>query len=127
MVGVFAQMENTTSHQFARPGTKLDGEELLEFDSALLALVLKEIKDRRTETFYVVERPKISIEDMIKILSEELARERSINLVKFLARQPSVPVIIGLFIGALELVRVKRAQIIQEEPFGEILLERCEA
>lgn len=122
MVNVFGQMENTTSHQFARPGTKLSDDELLEFDSALLVLLLKELKQRRTETVYTVERPTVSIEEMLAVLAETLRREKSINLVKFLAGQDSVIKIIALFIGALEMVRLKRARVVQETFFGDILL-----
>lgn len=122
MVNVFGQMENATSHQFARPGTKLSDDELLEFDSALLVLLLKELKQRRTETVYTVERPTVSIEEMLAVLAETLKREKSINLVKFLAGQDSVIKIIALFIGALEMVRLKRARVVQETFFGDILL-----
>ncbi len=122
MVQVFSQMESDTSHQFPRPGTKLSDEDLLEFDSALLAVLLKELRKRKAERVYVVERQTFSIEEMINILSETLTREKSINLIQLLVSQDTVSKIIGLFIGALELVRLKKARIVQESPFSEIYL-----
>ncbi len=124
MVQVFSQMENASSHQFARPGEKLSQEELLEFDSALLAVLLKELKTRRTEGVYVVERQTFSIEEMMKILTDTLNKEKTINLIKFLVTQKSMSEIIGLFMGALELVRLGQAEIIQETSFGEIFLHQ---
>ncbi|MEO0226411.1 MAG: segregation/condensation protein A [candidate division WOR-3 bacterium] len=122
MVDLFARMEVTSGHQFARPGTKPSDEELLEFDSALLTMLLKEIRTRRTEKVYIVERETVSIEEMIKILSDNLTRDKEINLIQFLLSQDSITKIITLFIGALELVRLGEARIRQERPFGEIIL-----
>lgn len=125
MVNSFSQMESTSSHQFARPGEKLSGEELMEFDSALLAVLLKELKQRRTEKVYVVERTSVSIEEMIAILTDILAHKNSVNLIELLVAQESVTKIIGLFIGALELVRLRKAKVVQEQPFGDIYLYSC--
>ena len=122
MVTSFSQMESISSHQFARPGEKLTDEELMDFDSALLAVLLKELKQRRTEKVYVVERTTVSIEYMITKLTETLAQKNSINLIELLVEQESVTKVIGLFIGALELVRLRKAKIVQEAPFGSIYL-----
>jgi len=75
---------------------------------------------------YEVQVQRFSVkEKMVQILTR-LEQEAPIHLLAFLSSTPSRGEIVVLFIGTLELVRLRLIRAFQPEAFGEILLSRTE-
>ncbi len=73
--------------------------------------------------FGQIEKEEISVEDRISYLQKHLSRHKSCSFRELLERQNSRMELVVTFLAVLELMKTGEIVAIQEETFGEILLE----
>lgn len=66
---------------------------------------------------------RFTVSDKIMYLSERLAREKTVKFTELFSEATTRPEIIVTFLALLELIRLKQAQAVQEEPFGDIFIK----
>lgn len=69
---------------------------------------------------------RFTVADKIMYLSERLAREKTVKFTDLFSEATTRPEIIVTFLALLELIRLKQAYAMQEEPFGDILVKIIE-
>jgi segregation and condensation protein A len=91
-----------------------------------LQTVLERLKTRPT---YDIGKEDVSVPDMIRYVSDELARLRpsqTVSALRLFERQRSRRAVICLFLAILELVKVQAVDLTQEELFGDIGIRKRE-
>jgi len=69
---------------------------------------------------------RFTVADKIMYLSERLGREGTVKFTDLFSEATTRPEIIVTFLALLELIRLKQAHAVQEEPFGDIFIKVIE-
>jgi segregation and condensation protein A len=69
---------------------------------------------------------RFTVADKIMYLSERLLREKTIKFTELFSEATTRTEIIVTFLALLELIRLKQARAVQEEPFGDIFIRIVE-
>jgi segregation and condensation protein A len=98
-----------------------------EFDLAALQALARQVFqsdiDRRSIDT-VVERPKVTIKDKIKLISEKFRTREEITFQEILGEKYSRIDIVITFLAVLELIKGKYIRVIQQGLFNDISLKR---
>lgn len=87
--------------------------------SKVMAAKQEAIKQSHT----VIERDDYKIEDMMARIEGSLANRRRLYLTDLFESSQSLDEMVTLFLATLELIKVHKVYVYQEETFGQILLE----
>jgi segregation and condensation protein A len=95
-----------------------------------LVKTLQTVLDRlKTRPTYDIGKDDVSVPDMIRYVTDELARLRpsqTVSALRLFERQRSRRAVICLFLAILELVKVQAVDLTQEELFGDIGIRKRE-
>ena len=98
-----------------------------EFDLAALQALARQVFqsdiDRRSIDT-VVERPKVTIKDKIKLISEKFRTREEVTFQELLGEKYSRIDIVITFLAVLELIKGKYIRVIQQGLFNDISLKR---
>ncbi|GIU81190.1 MAG: hypothetical protein D6687_10080 [Acidobacteria bacterium] len=125
-----AQMlwEKATVEQsiFKRGRTEFDEDVLADVTVfELLSAFQKVLRRYEEKEAMEIEREEISLAEMIKRLRKELWRIGKLSLEKIAMQFHTRRALITVFLAILEIVKTERVLLIQEKPFGDILIVRA--
>lgn len=129
------QQEEIRNATWARPDTTqlppegVDPQEaqesLIEVDLFELISAFREVLERvRQRADLVFEREAISIEEMIRRLDERLEAKAQCTFVELFSDAADRPTVIVTFLAILEMVRLRKLKIYQQQLFGTIHVMR---
>jgi len=127
---LLADRKDQGYQSYVRISPAVDVKENVEFGdfdlTALQALARKvfqsDIDRRSIDT--VVERPKVTIKDKIKLISEKFRTREEITFQEILGEKYSRIDIVITFLAVLELIKGKYIRVIQQGLFDDISLKR---
>ena len=82
--------------------------------------------DKQRSNFGKIEKEKISIGGCMTDVEKTVIKKRKVSFRKLLEEQPSKTKVIVTFLAVLELIHYCKIKVVQEESFGEIVIESLE-
>ncbi len=127
----FGHQHDERAKFFSKPKQELIFEEVtLSHDTTLMDLFLsfshvmsqrqKELRNNHT----VIEGDDYRIEDMMEVLEERLGQQAQLSLDQVFKDCQSRSEMITLFLATLELIKLHRVLVEQEDNFGQIILRK---
>jgi segregation and condensation protein A len=108
---------------FKRGKTEFDEDSLINITVFDVLSAFRRILQRyEQKTSMEIEREEISLTNMIKRLKKELSQMGKLSLEKIAGQFQTKKALITAILAILEIVRTEKVLMIQEKPFGDILL-----
>ncbi len=112
---------------FSRANSKPPVEKIWrEMNITDLAIAYQEMLVRQRKRSHILKKETVSIADKIKEFAEILQPHQRVEFSQLLSNDPNRSEIVATFLAALELSRLKKMKIYQEEVYSLIYLELLE-
>lgn len=81
------------------------------------------LKINSIETFHEIHEEEVSIEEKVNFITEVLLKEREVLFSRLFNERSTKNELIATFLALLEMIKLKKIQIVQSEIFGEIMIQ----
>ncbi|MBS4539962.1 segregation/condensation protein A [Clostridium sp. D2Q-11] len=104
--------------------TNLDGLELSHLIKAFDNLIHKKFKEKNNKKFHEIKREEISIDEAMNLIRNKLISNKEVGFEELFENRLTRSSIVTIFIGILELIKMKEVNIYQDNNFSNIKLSK---